>query len=432
MSKKIVLVFIVLAISVSALAATKEIDVWLTGHSNEELRIINEVTESDFTVATGIKVNYTTLSWSDNENRFLLGAASGDAPDVGGTGPLLLPELGLRGALMDLTNMPGFKEIYNQSYPNFYRSLQYKGLTFGLPYFSTVTTAYIRDDIFRDLGIKSIATWTELKQVLPKLQAKKSNLLLQFGLGEILYADVNMFMWQRGADDYTPDLTKSGYDSPECIAAFKEYVELYTKYKIPSETPMFQGFVSGDLSIVLQYPFFYQNLTHGAPQIAGKWSIAEVPGTILDGKLDRTTNAGGSAIGIFQSSKKKNEAWEYLKWFSSDKTQISIANRIHNEIPGAFFMPSNRKAIPKIDFNKEALSLFSKALESGSRSIYGLVAPRHRRRYLQMATQRCVLQGEDPEKSIRSAAEEHNAEINKKQVEYDRFIKKLLELQKKN
>ncbi|HHY19867.1 MAG TPA: extracellular solute-binding protein [Firmicutes bacterium] len=208
----------------------KTISVWLTGHSNEEMSIIREVTETTFTSKTGISVDYTNLSWGDFENRFLMAAASGEAPDVGGAGALFIPELGLRGALVDLTTMPGFNEVYNRSYPAFYRSLQYKNVTFGVPYTATVSTAFQRDDILNDIGIKSISTWDELRQVLPKLQAKNSNFALQWFLTDTLYADVNMFMWQRGADDYNDDLTKSGYDDPEAITAFTDYVELYTAF----------------------------------------------------------------------------------------------------------------------------------------------------------------------------------------------------------
>lgn len=90
-------------------------------------------------------------------------------------------------------------------------------------------------------------------------------------------------------------------------------------------------------------------------------------------------------------------------------------------------MPTNRSAIMQMHMDKDILTLFCDALEEGSRSIYGLVAPRNRRRYLQMAVQKCIFNGEDPEKAIVEAAKEHNAEIVKKQQEYDRFIKKLLD-----
>ncbi len=429
--KGYVILLIVLVLSCLVSAADK-ITVWLTGHSNEEIAIIRSLTETTFTAQTGIAVDFSNLSWSDFENRFLMAAASGDAPDVGGAGTLFLPELGVRGALIDLTKMPGFQEVFNRAAPNFYRALQYKGLTFGIPYTASATVAFQRDDILKEVGIKSINTWDELKQVLPKLQAKNSNFTLQWFLSDTVYSDVNMFMWQHGADDYDPTLTKSGYDSPECIAGFKEYAELYTKYKIPKEAPVFQSFVKGELAIVLQSPGFYQNLIQAAPQLTGKWSMVEVPGTYNTGKINNTTVAGApSAIGIFEASKKKNQSWEFIKWLTDEKIQVEIASQIMTKIKGALFLPTNRDAVTKINLNKEATVVFAKALNNGNCSIYGLVAPRNRRRYLQMAAQKAILNGVDPEKAIREAADEHNAEIKKKQVEYDRYIKRLLEQQKK-
>lgn len=418
----LVLVFVVLG----CLVIAESIEVWLTGHNNEELRIIRDITEAGFTARTGIEVDYTLLSWGDNENRYLMAAASGEAPDVGGAGALFLPELGLRGALVDLSTMPGFEEVKNRATPSFYRALQYKSLTFGIPYFSTVTVGYQRDDILQSLGFSELTTWDELRQALPKIQANGSNFALQWFLTETLYADVNMFMWQRGADDYNRDLTRSGYDDPECVIAFTDYVELYTKYKIPQELPLQQAFVSGELALALSYPYFFMNLTYGAPQVAGKWSIVQAPGYIMNGKLNRTTTGTGSALGIFDSSKKKQQAWEYIKWLTEEQTQLELASRIMSQIQGAIFVPANVGSATKIGIDQASGEIFNKALAESTTSVYGLVAPRHRRRYLQMAAQRAILQGDDPKEAILLAAEEHNSEISRKQIEYDRFIKKLL------
>jgi ABC-type glycerol-3-phosphate transport system substrate-binding protein len=429
-NKKLGIVLIIM-MSLSILVCAKEIDVWLTGHSNEEMSILKEITETRFTADTGIDVNYTVLSWGDFENRFLLAAASNEAPDVGGAGALFLPELGLRGALMDLSNLPGFDEVQKRAYPGFYRPLQYQGLTFGIPYTSRATIAFQRDDILSELGISRINTWDELKQVLPKMQARGSNFAMQWYLTTTLYADVNNMMWQRGADDYNEDLTKSGYDDPQAVYAFKDFVELYTKYKIAMDVPQFQAFSTGDLAILLYYPNFYQNVRLAAPQLAGKWSVTQAPGYIINGKLNNTTTGDGPAIGIFNSSKKKSEAWEFIKWITSEDIQLELSTRIMNQIQGSLFLPSNRYALQKVDLPEDALKVIHDSIEKATCSVYGLVAPRHRRRYLQMAAQKAILQGMDPEKAIREAADEHNSEISRKQSEYDRFIKRLLEEQKK-
>ena len=425
--------FLALGVLLLALALpiqAKTIKVWLTGHSNEQLRIISDLTESQFTAKTGIAVEFTSLSWADNENRFLLAAASGDVPDVAGAGALFLPELGLRGALIDLTQMAGFDEVRSRANPSFYRSLSYKSLVFGVPYFSNVTTAYQRDDILQNLGLGEMITWDELIKALPKMQANGTNFMLQWGLGDGIYADLNMFMWQKGADDYNDDLTRSGYDSPEAIEAFKDYVDLYVKHKIAVELPPVQAFMSEDLAITLQYPSFYTNLIHSAPTIEGKWSIVQAPGYASSEKLNRTTFGTGSSLGIFERSKNKAEAWEFVKWFTDDSTQVELAKRTMDEIPGSIFIPANPEGALKIGIEQKAAEIFTKALAESTASVYGLVAPRHRRRYLQMAGQKAIFQGADPEEAMKEAAREHNVEIERKQKEYERFITRLLAEQK--
>src|SRR5690606_37878969 len=147
-----------------------------------------------FTAQTGIHVNYVVFTVADSETRYLLAAAAGEGPDIAGSGPLFLPEMGLRGALVDLSTFPDFDEVYSRANPRLYRSLQYQGLTFGIPYDSTITTAYYRTDILSELGLNIPETWDEVRQILPKLQARGSDMQFQFRLTDILYADVNMFM----------------------------------------------------------------------------------------------------------------------------------------------------------------------------------------------------------------------------------------------
>lgn len=427
--KKTLILALVLILSVLSLA--KPLEVWLTGLTNEELSIFREIA-TDYTKQYGVEVVFTNLSWSNFENRFILAAASGEAPDIGGMGPLFAPELGLRGAVIDLkATFPDFDEVVANLPPGFFTALTYKGAVFGIPYNANITVAFQRNDILNDLGISSINTWEEMKKVLPKAQAQGSNMALQFGLTENVYADLNMFMWQRGADDYTPDLSRSGFDTPESIAAFKEYVSFYVDYHIPKEIPFFQAFSTGELFYMLQYQNMYTNLKIAAPQIAGKWSMVQVPGTYQGDTLVRSASAGGAALTIFKTSKMKNEAWNFIKWITSPRIQAEFSIRVMNQIPGSIFIPANREAVLNIDMPKEDLELLLKAADEGKISTYGLVAPRLRRRYLQFAAQKAILQGEDPEKAIREAADEHNTEIKKKEVEYARFIANLLKEQGK-
>lgn len=422
---------ILLVIVLGVISCAKPLDVWLTGLTNEELSIFREMA-TDYTKRYGVEVVFTNLSWADFENRFILAAASGETPDIGGMGPLFAPELGLRGAVIDLkATFSDFNEVYSRIAPGFFSSLSYQGSVFGIPYNANVTVGFQRNDILSQLGVSSVNSWNELRTLLPKAQAKDSTMALQWGLTENVYADLNMFMWQHGGDDYSSDLKSSGFDSPEVIQAFKEYVELYNKYKIPKEVPFFQSFSNGELFYMLQYQNMYTNLKTAAPQISGKWSMVQVPGTLQGTELNRTASAGGAALTIFKNSKMQKEAWNFIKWMTDEAVQAEFSKKVMAKIPGAIFVPANRQAILKIDMPKEDLQLMLKAVDIGASSTYGLVAPRLRRRYLQFAAQESILEGIDPEVAIRKAADEHNAEIKKKEKEYARFISSLLKQQGK-
>lgn len=189
----------------SAFVSAKTLTVWLTGVNNEVLNIYRDLVEEKFTPVTGIEVEFTNLSWGDFENRFILAAATGDAPDVGGMGPLFAPELGIRGAVIDLrATFPDFDEVVKNLYPAVFRSLSYQGSVFGVHFDANFAmTGFQRDDILQQHGIGSLDTWDDVRKALPKLQANGSNLSLAWQLTTDLYEDVNMFMWQHGGDDYT-------------------------------------------------------------------------------------------------------------------------------------------------------------------------------------------------------------------------------------
>lgn len=423
MKRQLLVSILVLVLSLPSFAVT--IDVWLQ-HTNEEMKILREITDK-FTEKTSIEVNYTYVNPADSETVFLMAAASGTAYDVGGVGSLFAPDLGLRGAVINLAQFPDYEEFAANFPPMYFNSLQYQGLVFGIPYRSYLYLTYQRTDILQDLGIAPVTTWTELKSILPRLQAQGMNFALTFGISESVYADVNMFMWQYGGDDYNEDLTKSGYDSPESIAGFKEFAEIYTQYKIPQQVVAYQSFTQGELPILMQSGHFATNLEVSAPQLAGKWQMTPAIGTMRDGELHIESFIGGVALVISKDSKNPQAAWEYIKWLCSVETQTEITTRLAQQIRGNLFIPANSEAIGNMPVGEENALTLRKQAEGSRASMYGLVAPRLRRRYLQFAAEEVVLLGRDPEEAIRKAAADHNEEIRKKTIEYDRFIKRMLE-----
>ena len=73
----------------------------------------------------------------------------------------------------------------------------------------------------------------------------------------------------------------------------------------------------------------YTTLKAAAPEINGLWSVKQLPGTTAaDGSVRHTTAGSGSACSILKVSENREEAWEFLKWWTSAETQLAYSNEI--------------------------------------------------------------------------------------------------------
>lgn len=213
---------------------------------------------------------------------------------------------------------------------------------------------------------------------------------------------------------------------PGSIKGFKEFCELYTVHNIAVEIPQFAGFSNGDLAITISGQSMYANLKNGAPHLQGKWSLKPVIGTMHEGEINRAATGTGWSMGIFKGSKNQELAWEFIKWFTSEEVQLEMTVRITDRIQGSMFFPANLNSLQRLPIDETDKQTFLEQLKVSKASVFGLVSPNNRRRYLQFAAQEAILTGVDPETAIVKYAGEHNVEIARKQSEYKRYIEKLL------
>lgn len=283
-------------------AAAKPVQVWSI-FSVEQTRIIQELTDAIFTPNTGIHVEITAIPSSGYEQKYLLAAISNEMPEVAVSGSLGPADMGIRGAVVDLRARYGedYEKVHQSMYPGLMRSFDFLGSAFGLPTQTNIYPMIVRTDIMNELGLQVPSTWNELYEILPKLQSQGKNFATTFGIGTSVYADASMFIWQRGVDLYTPDRQRSALDTPEAIAAFTEFTELFTKHKIPKEINAYMDFTTGAIPIMLTSVWNYSALVQGAPDLEGKWTLSLVPGTVsADGATNHAAYIGGNSLMLFK------------------------------------------------------------------------------------------------------------------------------------
>lgn len=410
----------------TSVASALELKVWMVGISNEQAKIIEEILAEDFIPNTGLEPSIDPLPWADADRRMLLAAASGDTPDVALMSGLLAAELGVRGAMVDLKKEFGsdFTDHIQDSFPNAFRTYEFQGAVFGVPFQMTVSPMFYRLDMLEEMGIPKPDTWDEVKSMIPKLQSNQMNFALAYGIDAESFRDFQMFLWQNGGDMYTEDRTQSGWDTPESLKAFKEYTDLYTEYKIPQVPQHFEGFRRGELPVLCAPSWTYANYTIGLPDLVGKYTVSIVPGTKKGDVVDHTNWAAGTPLTMFQYSKHKKEAWILIKYLTSSDFQKRYTTLISQKIPGTFYFPSTKSAYPSMPIPEDHRKVLLQVAEASTTPPFAIASEMVVNRYIQFAINEVVVQKLDPDLALKKATDQMNSDLKTRIAEYNRFIKK--------
>ena len=409
------------------------LNVWIA-RGKEWGEIIKEMVDEDFSSQTGIHINMNILPASQlntgKVNTLMLAISSGIAPDVGlgvnGNSPV---EFAMRDAVVDLSRFDDYPLISKRFVPELLVPFRYREGTFALPETMNFTVLFYRKDILSELGISLPETWEDLyNTVLP--------VLYQNGLEFYYPLNFAPFLFQHGAKFYNAQGTKSALDSPEAYRAFKEWTELYTSYGVPTVANFYNRLRTGEMPMGIHGYQTFIRLSVGAPELFGRWGIALVPGRRLpDGSIDRTVGAipgmagpasGGSVVSnltgecaiILKQSEHPNEAWEFLKWWTSDEIQGRFGKELE-ALMGveARWNTANRKAFTELPFTREDKAVITeqwKWFKMGPVVPGGYFTLRH----VSNAWNRVVLGGMNVRDSLEQAVEDINVELWNKQEEY--------------
>lgn len=293
-----------------------EVVMWLIGSEDQAITI--KYLAGDFYKKTGIRVRCDAISWGDAHSKYLTSIAGGVAPDIGTMGLTWGAEFGSLGAMVDLAEKhpDEIRDIKESVFPGLWASVEYDGKVFGIPFDMTEYVIYYRTDI---IG-KAPETWEELKKLLTDLNKAGKGMLFEWG--SLSWIGYSPFLWQAGGDYYGKNHAVVTIDSPEAVNAMNFFAGLYRVYNVPkSKIPLEQGMRTGDFPLAISGNWNIDGLRLLAPEIDGKWSIATLPKGPA-GK--RTTFIGGRIMGIFEQSKNKAAAWEFIKYLFTPEVQARL------------------------------------------------------------------------------------------------------------
>lgn len=312
---------------------SRQLTIWCNW-GRDQAMVLNNLIQQSFTSKTGISVNLELTNAS-----LINGIVSNTQPDLqlhmSRTEPV---NLAMRGALYDLSEFDDYAEVMKRFGDSAGVPYEYNGGHYALPDTQSFYTMFYRTDIFEKLGLEVPNTWDEFLSTAAKIMRNNMTVYLPYtqitdtttvntGVGALnLFASV---MQQYGVGMYNSEHTESNLLRPITLSAFSFWTEMYTKYKIPTTQSFYNRFKAGTCPLGIEVYTQYTQISQAAPEINGLWDIALVPGTEKeDGTIDRSVSGSGTGCGILRKSDKKEEAWEFIKWWTSAETQLSYNNGV--------------------------------------------------------------------------------------------------------
>ncbi|MFY9451944.1 MAG: extracellular solute-binding protein, partial [Bacillota bacterium] len=333
------------------------------------------------------------------------------------------------GALVDLrkTFRQEFEELEATLFPAITQQLHFEGTRFGITQNISVMNAAYRVDILANHGMEIPVTWDDVLKMRPKLNANGHELAFHYGSPD--YDSIwgaYTLITQHGGNFFHKDGFTSAMDMPESIQGFTAYIELFTKHNMPLSTAGVTQFRTGELAMIIDGYWMYTNLIYSAPEIAGKWQAGLIPGTRRpDGTINHGTFTGGTHFAIPTTTKDKQAAWDFIKWFLSAETQRKFTDAIIIGIPGSLMVPSSMEALYTLEgLPREIAHVIHEQIDQSAAVPYAPTAG-VLYRFVNFAIQSCIQTGADPAEEAKKAAEEMNREMDRRKVEYKRFLDQL-------
>ncbi|MDJ0746619.1 MAG: sugar ABC transporter substrate-binding protein [Xenococcaceae cyanobacterium MO_167.B27] len=300
------------------------------------------------------EIRWIDIPWSAMESKILTAISANTAPDLVNLNPNFASQLATRNAWLDLDEVinPEDKAIY---LPNIWQASSIKVCQenqceqdiFGIPWYLTTRVTIYNQQLLQQAGItQPPKTYAELKQVAQQVKAQtgKYAFFITFvptDSGEVLESMVQMGV--RLIDEEG----KAAFDTPEGIAAFRYWVELYQQKLLPPEV-LTQGhrfgvelYQAGETALLSSGAEFLSAIANNAPTIAEVSAAAPQ----ITGKTGKK-NVAVMNLAIPRNTEKPEEALKYALYVTNTENQLEFAQQ-------ANVLPSTTEAVKQYINNLE-------------------------------------------------------------------------------
>ncbi|MCF6476580.1 extracellular solute-binding protein [Nonomuraea sp. MG754425] len=304
--------------------SSRELTVWIMGDSSDRFQELVE----PFSARTRIRVETVAVPWDSIDQKFTTAVASGKGPDVLQIGLSKLRAYTRSGALLDLAGptLKGHPGLAARGFVD--RTALSGGHASSVPWSSDTRVLFYRSDILAAAGItEPPRTWEQVRADAKVLTARDGG-----GYGFFIpqwdSALPVIMTWSMGGDIVDAH-RRIDFGDPAFRRAVDLYTGLYADGSVPADGDFdqVQGFVSGATPMLVSGPYLAGAISEAAPELAGRWAVAPIPGDVT-----HTSLLSGSHLGVWRTGHDRDAALRLLDFLSEPRTQLAWY-RLDGQLP---------------------------------------------------------------------------------------------------
>lgn len=400
----------------------RNVKVWISS-GRDQAQVLMNLIEENFAANSDVNVQLELIP----ESVIIPATLAGEGPDVViGLTEQQVMNFAIRNAVVDLSQFPDFNEQYKKFYKSAFEGVTYLDGIYGIPEQQTFMMMFYRKDILEELGLEIPKTWEDVKDIIPILQTNNYDFYLpSVSAAPTLFPSL---VYQNGGDVYLGEGKDFGIETglfeEEAMTTFKDLTQFFTSYQLAVSADFSNRFRTGEMPIGIAPYVTYTQLQVFASEIKGLWGFAPIPGVQKpNGEIDNTCIATTNQSIILNSVKDKDAAWEFVKWWTSDDTQLEYATTIESIIGTAARYPAaNPNVIKQLPWTKEEIASLTAQLEN-TKGLPEVPGAYMTTRMVDYAFKNVVTDGQNPREALFLNAKTINKELDKKREEFGLSVK---------
>lgn len=344
--------------SLSSKTNEDSITVWVNW-GRDQAQVLTSLIERQFTPQKGIDVEVQLVNAS-----MVQAILSGNGPDCFLQHSRSEPvNLAMRGALYDLTQFEDCDEVLSRFQKGAEIPYRYKDGLYALPDTQTFFMMFYRKDILEEFNLEIPETWDDFTEAAKVLMRHNMTVWLPNNVATDT-AQVNAgvgsnnifpsILLQNDLSLYSENGKSTKLLSSDVMEVFGTWTNYYRRLKIPLALDFYNRFRLGTAPIGISVYTLYTTLKVAAPEIDGLWGMTAIPGTMgEDGTISRASSGGGTGCGILNNTKSPEQAWEFIKWWTDEETQLTYSNDVESILgPAGRVALSNVEAIKGLSWDE--------------------------------------------------------------------------------